>query len=90
MLEVPQVPEFPTRRGRRTQAATDTAARTVIARAGILATTIADIAADAGRLAASLTTTTTPKRRSSRPDEPARIQALATVNCRTIYRQEDR
>ncbi len=48
-----QVPVFPTHRGRRTQAAIDTAARTVIARKGILATTIADIAAEAGRSAAS-------------------------------------
>ncbi len=45
--------EFPTHRGRRTQAAIDVAARTVIARKGILATTIADIAAEAGRSAAS-------------------------------------
>ena len=45
--------EFPTHRGRRTQAAIDAAARTVIARKGILATTIADIAAEAGRSAAS-------------------------------------
>ena len=45
--------EFPTHRGRRTQAAIDSAARTVIARKGILATTIADIAAEAGRSAAS-------------------------------------
>jgi AcrR family transcriptional regulator len=45
--------EFPTHRGRRTQAAIDLAARTVIARKGILATTIADIAAEAGRSAAS-------------------------------------
>jgi len=45
--------EFPTHRGRRTQAAIDAAARRVIARKGILATTIADIAADAGRSAAS-------------------------------------
>ncbi len=44
---------FPTHRGRRTQAAIDMAARTVIARKGILATTIADIAAEAGRSAAS-------------------------------------
>jgi AcrR family transcriptional regulator len=48
-----QVPAFPTHRGRRTQAAIDLAARTVIARKGILATTIADIAAEAGRSAAS-------------------------------------
>jgi hypothetical protein len=34
---------FPTRRGRRTQAAIDAAARTVIARKGVLATTVADI-----------------------------------------------
>ena len=45
--------EFPTHRGRRTQAAIDAAARTVVARKGILATTIADIAAEAGRSAAS-------------------------------------
>jgi AcrR family transcriptional regulator len=45
--------EFPTHRGRRTQAAIDTAARTVVARKGILATTIADIAAEADRSAAS-------------------------------------
>ncbi|QLL07975.1 TetR/AcrR family transcriptional regulator [Mycobacterium vicinigordonae] len=42
-----------THRGRRTQAAIDAAARKVIARKGILATTIADIAAEAGRSAAS-------------------------------------
>ncbi|OSC38649.1 TetR/AcrR family transcriptional regulator [Mycobacterium decipiens] len=47
------MPDFPTHRGRRTQAAIDAAARTVIARKGILATTIADIAAEAGRSAAS-------------------------------------
>lgn len=45
--------EFPTRRGRRTQAAIDAAARAVIARKGILAATIADIAAEAGRSTAS-------------------------------------
>jgi len=44
---------LPTNRGRRTQAAIDTAARTVIARKGILAVTIADIAAEAGRSTAS-------------------------------------
>jgi AcrR family transcriptional regulator len=44
---------LPTNRGRRTQAAIDTAARTVIARKGILATTIADIATEAGRSTAS-------------------------------------
>ena len=44
---------LPTDRGRRTQAAIDTAARTVIARKGILATTVADIAAEAGRSTAS-------------------------------------
>ncbi|OMC12278.1 MULTISPECIES: TetR/AcrR family transcriptional regulator [unclassified Mycobacterium] len=48
-----QAADFPTHRGRRTQAAIDAAARTVIARKGILATTIADIAAEAGRSAAS-------------------------------------
>jgi AcrR family transcriptional regulator len=44
---------LPTNRGRRTQAAIDTAARTVIARKGILATTISDIATEAGRSIAS-------------------------------------
>jgi AcrR family transcriptional regulator len=44
---------LPTRRGRRTQAAIDGAARAVIARKGILAATVADIAAEAGRSAAS-------------------------------------
>jgi AcrR family transcriptional regulator len=44
---------LPTNRGRRTQAAIDTAARIVIARKGILAATISDIAAEAGRSTAS-------------------------------------
>ncbi len=44
---------LPTHRGRRTQAAMDAAARAVIARKGVLAATIADIAAEAGRSAAS-------------------------------------
>ena len=43
----------PTVRGRQTQAAIDEAARTVIARKGILSTTVADIAAEAGRSTAS-------------------------------------
>jgi len=46
-------PPLPTNRGRQTQAAIDAAARTVIARKGIFATTIADIAAEAGRSTAS-------------------------------------
>ncbi|KWX57632.1 TetR/AcrR family transcriptional regulator [Mycobacterium sp. NAZ190054] len=45
--------ELPTVRGRQTQAAIDAAARSVIARKGILATTIADIAGEAGRSTAS-------------------------------------
>ncbi|MCP9272248.1 TetR/AcrR family transcriptional regulator [Mycolicibacterium arenosum] len=44
---------LPTSRGRQTRAAIDTAARVVVARKGILATTIADIAAEAGRSTAS-------------------------------------
>jgi AcrR family transcriptional regulator len=44
---------LPTARGRQTRAAIDTAARAVISRKGILATTIADIAAEAGRSTAS-------------------------------------
>ena len=45
--------QLPTLRGRQTQAAIDAAARTVIARKGFLATTVADIASEAGRSAAS-------------------------------------
>ena len=45
--------QLPTLRGRQTQAAIDAAARKVIARKGILATTTADIAAEAGRSTAS-------------------------------------
>jgi AcrR family transcriptional regulator len=45
--------QLPTLRGRQTQAAIDAAARVVVARKGILATTIADIAAEAGRSTAS-------------------------------------
>lgn len=44
---------LPTHRGRRTQAAIDAAARAVIARKGVLATTISDITTEAGRSAAS-------------------------------------
>ena len=43
----------PTQRGRMTQAAIDAAARTVIARKGILAATVAEIAAEAGKSTAS-------------------------------------
>jgi AcrR family transcriptional regulator len=45
--------ELPTLRGRQTQAAINAAARIGIARKGILPTTIADIAAEAGRSTAS-------------------------------------
>ncbi|MFY9917238.1 MAG: TetR/AcrR family transcriptional regulator [Mycobacterium sp.] len=45
--------QLPTVRGRQTQAAIDAAARAVIARKGFLATTVADIAAEAGKSAAS-------------------------------------
>ena len=45
--------ELPTGPGRQTAAAIDAAARTVIARKGILATTVSDIAAEAGRSTAS-------------------------------------
>ncbi len=45
--------QLPTLRGRQTQAAIDAAARAVIARKGILATTIADIAGEADRSTAS-------------------------------------
>jgi len=44
---------LPTVRGRQTQAAIDAAARRVIARKGFLATTVSDIAAEAGRSAGS-------------------------------------
>lgn len=45
--------QLPTLRGRQTQAAIDAAARVVIARKGILAATISDIAAEAGKSTAS-------------------------------------
>jgi AcrR family transcriptional regulator len=45
--------QMPTVRGRQTQAAIDAAARAVIARKGFLATTVVDIAAEAGKSAAS-------------------------------------
>jgi AcrR family transcriptional regulator len=44
---------LPTLRGRQTQAAIDAAARAVIARKGILAATVSDIATEAGRSTAS-------------------------------------
>jgi len=49
----PKRPALRTARGRKTQAAIDAAARAVVARKGILATTVADIAAEAGRSTAS-------------------------------------
>jgi AcrR family transcriptional regulator len=45
--------QLPTVRGRQTQAAIDSAARAVIGRKGVLATTISDITAEAGKSAAS-------------------------------------
>ena len=48
--------QLPTARGRRTQTAIDAAARAVVARKGILATTISDIAAEAGKSTASFYT----------------------------------
>jgi AcrR family transcriptional regulator len=45
--------QFPTLRGRQTQAAIDAAARSVIARKGVLAATISEIAAEAGKSTAS-------------------------------------
>ena len=45
--------QLPTLRGRQTQAAIDAGARAVIARKGILATTISDIATEAGKSTAS-------------------------------------
>jgi AcrR family transcriptional regulator len=45
--------QLPTLRGRQTRAAIDAAARAVITRKGILATTISDIAAEAGKSTAS-------------------------------------
>lgn len=58
MATVAERPEqrapLPTLRGQQTRAAIDAAAPAVIARKGVLATTIADIAAEAGRSTASL------------------------------------
>ena len=45
--------QLPTVRGRQTQAAIDAAARAVIGRKGFLATTVSDIAAEAGKSSAS-------------------------------------
>ena len=45
--------QLPTLRGRQTQAAIDAAAHAVVARKGILATTIADITGQAGKSTAS-------------------------------------
>ncbi len=45
--------QLPTLRGRQTQAAIDAAARAVVARKGFLATTISDIAAEAGKSTAA-------------------------------------
>ena len=45
--------QLPTLRGWQTQAAIDAAARAVVARKGFLATTISDIAAEAGKSTAS-------------------------------------
>lgn len=52
-MTVHQREQLPTLRGRQTQAAIDAAARTVIARKGFLAATVSDIAAEAGKSAAS-------------------------------------
>jgi AcrR family transcriptional regulator len=52
-LAQPKQPPQPTERGRQTQAAIDAAARAVIVRKGILATTVSDIAVEAGRSTAS-------------------------------------
>jgi AcrR family transcriptional regulator len=52
-VTISQREQLPTLRGRQTQAAIDAAARSVIARKGVLATTISDIAAEAGKSTAS-------------------------------------
>lgn len=52
MTVTPRI-QLPTLRGRQTQAAIDAAARAVISRKGFLATTISDIAAEAGKSTAS-------------------------------------
>ena len=53
MAQPRQREPLPTARGRQTQAAIDAAARAVITRKGILAATVSDIAAEAGRSTAS-------------------------------------
>ena len=53
MAQPRQREPLPTVRGRQTQAAIDAAARAVIARKGILAATVSEIAAEAGRSTAS-------------------------------------
>jgi Bacterial regulatory proteins, tetR family len=85
----PEIRAFPTQRRDRTQAAIDAAARTVIARKGILATTIADIAAEAGRSPASFCYIQLggARAKTGEPDDQACIQPLANIYYRAIYFQ---
>ena len=85
----PEIRAFPTQRSDRTQAAIDAAARTVIARKGILATTIADIAAEAGRSPASFCYIQLggARAKTGEPDDQACIQPLANIYYRAIYFQ---
>ncbi len=71
----------------------DAAARTVIARKGIPATTIADISAEAGRSTASIYNYYDSKKAmvlgpASPTTRPASIQTLANVYYRAIYGKE--
>ncbi len=78
-------PVLPTARGRKTQAAIDAAARAVVARKGILATTVADIAAEAGRSTASFYNYYDSKEAMVR-EWAMRFQDEATERARTITR----
>jgi Bacterial regulatory proteins, tetR family len=101
-LRVSTVSEQPTRRahsptdrGRRTQAAIDAAARTVVARKGILATTVADIAAEAGRSTASfhnyyLQLAGPGPRLAGPPDDQTCIDTLPNIFHRAVYYEEVR
>ena len=75
----------PTQRGRMTQAAIDAAARTVIARKGILAATVSDIATEAGKSTASFYNYYDSKEAMVR-EWALRFQDEATERAKTVTR----
>ena len=71
---------LPTARGRQTQAAIDAAARAVVARKRFLATTIVDIAAEAGQSAASFCNYHDSNESMVREYDDSKLTALALVS----------